>query len=91
MKTIGLALMAAAVLALGFVATGALALGSEILNPAFGAIEEHMPADAQETSGVLDVLDDVAERLDEVLPDDVERPAMPELPDAAQDATGNAG
>lgn len=87
MKAIGPTLTAVAVLALGFVATGALALGSEILNPAMGAIEQHMPADAQETSGVLDVLDDVAERLDDVLPDDVERPAMPELPDAAQDAT----
>jgi hypothetical protein len=70
----GFALTAVGVLALAFAATGALALGSEILDPAFGAIDENMPADAQETSGVQDVLEDVAERLDEVLPEDVEVP-----------------
>lgn len=71
---IGVALAVALVAAMGFAATGAMALGSEILAPAIGAIEENMPADAQETSGVLDVMDDVEERLDEVLPDDVELP-----------------
>lgn len=75
---------AVAFLALGAGALGAAGSGSEILDPAFGAIEDNMPAEAQDTSGVMDVLEGVAERLDELLPDEVgvpeDLPADAEIP-----------
>jgi hypothetical protein len=80
MRALGIALGFAAVAAFAFAATGAFALGSEILDPAIDAIEQHMPADAQDTSGVGDVLGEVGQRLDDVLPDDVELPEQADDP-----------
>jgi hypothetical protein len=73
-------------LAISLAAFGAAALGSDILAPAYEAIELYMPDDAKDTSGVIGVLDGVAERLDGIasgefgVPDDVELPDDAEIP-----------
>ena len=68
-------------LAISLAAFGAAALGSEILAPAMEAIDANMPDDAKDASGVTDVLDGVAERLDELASGEAGLPE--EVPDEA--------
>jgi hypothetical protein len=72
-------------LALVLSAIGAVALGPEILGPAWGAIE-NMPGDARETSGIDAVLDGVEDTLSEWLPGDIAIPeeVPEELPEDAE-------